>query len=182
MSIIKLYNSIAIYEKIWYYMCNKNLLKGVIIIKLAEALMLRSEYQQKIQNMQQRIMMNLKVQEDEKPHEDPNSLLSEIMRLNDELASLIKKINQKNNEVTLENGQTLAEALANRESLMKKRQILNNITNTAGQRDMRMTHTEVKINTTVDVAKIQKEIDEISKQFRQIDTQIQSLNWIIDLE
>ena len=160
----------------------KILLKGVIIIKLAEALMLRSEYQQKIQNLQGRIMMNLKVQENEKPHEDPNALISEMMKLNDNLASLIKKVNQKNNEVTLENGQTLTEALADREALMKKRRSLSNIVDIAGQRDMRMTHTEVKINTTVDIAKLQKEIDSISKQFRQIDTQIQGLNWLVDID
>ena len=154
----------------------------MIIIKLAEALMLRSEYQEKINSLQQRIMMNLKVQENEKPYENPNTLLSEIMKLNDELASLIKKINRKNNEVTLENGQTITEALADREMLMKKRQLLSGIASVAGQRDMRMTHTEVKFQITVDIAKIQKEIDDISKQFRQIDTQIQGLNWLVDID
>lgn len=151
-------------------------------MKLAEALLLRSEYQKKIDSLQQRIFANLKVQENEKPHEDPNSLLAEAMDLHDALCLIIKKINKKNNEIKLANGQTIAEALADRDMLMKKRQMLANITANAEQRDFRLTHTEVKIYTTVDIGKIQKEIDSISQQFRQIDTQIQEQNWAGDVE
>lgn len=151
-------------------------------MKLAEALLFRSEYQQKIDSLLQRIMTNLKVQENEKPHEDPNVLLVEAMRLNDELCLLIKKINRKNNGVKLANGQTISEALADRDMLMKKRQMLSTIATSAGQRDFRLTHTEVKIHSTIDIGKIQKEIDTLSQQFRQIDTQIQGQNWIVDLE
>jgi len=151
-------------------------------MKLAEALLLRSEYQQKIDSLQQRIMTNLKVQENEKPHEDPNALLSEAMKLNDDLCQLIKKINKRNNEIRLENGQTLADALADRDMFMKKRQLLHTIVTNAGQRDYRLTHAEIKILTTMDIGKIQKDIDSLSQQYRQLDTQIQGQNWIVDLE
>lgn len=151
-------------------------------MKLAEALLLRSEYQKKIDSLHQRIMSNLKVQENEKPYEDPNSLMAEIMKLNDELCLLIKKINKKNNEVRLANGQTISEALADRDMLMKKRQMLSAVAANAVQRDFRVTHAEVKIYSTVDIGKIQKDIDSISQQFRQLDTQIQGQNWSVDLE
>lgn len=151
-------------------------------MKLAEALLLRSEYQKKIDSLQQRIITNLKVQENEQPYEDPNALISETMKLKDELCSLIKKINKKNNEIELENGRTMAEVLAERDMLMKKRQLLSVIVATAAQKDFRLTHTEVKIYSTVDVGKIQKEIDSLSQQFRQLDTQIQGLNWNVDIE
>jgi len=151
-------------------------------MKLAEALLQRSEYQKKICSLQQRIMNNLKVQENEKPHEEPNSLLEEAMKLNGELCLLVKKINKKNSESKLANGQTLSEALVDRDMLMKKRLLLSNVVASAGERDFRLTHTEIKMHSTVDISKIQKEIDSISQQFRQIDTQIQGQNWLIDLE
>lgn len=156
--------------------------KGLMDVKLAEALLLRSEYLQKIDSLQQRIIANLKVQEDEKPHEDPNALLAEVLKLNDELCLIIKKINKKNNEVKMENGQTISEALVDRDMLLKKRQSLSSIASNAGQRDFRLTHTEVKICATVDVGRIQKEIDSLSQQFRKLDTQIQGQNWIVDLD
>lgn len=151
-------------------------------MKLAEALLLRSEYQKKIDSLQQRIMANLKIQENDTPHENPNDLLSELMKLNDELCLMIKKINKRNNEITLESGQTLADALADRDVIMKKRQILSNLAANAGQRDYRLTHAEVKLCITVDIGKIQKEIDSLSQQFRQLDVQIQEKNWSVDLE
>ena len=151
-------------------------------MKLAEALLLRSEYQNKIDNLHQRIIINLKVQENEKPHEDPNALISELMKLNDELCALVKKINKKNNEVLLENGQTITEALAERDMLIKKRNLLSVIVTNAGQKEFRLTHSEVKIHVTIDIAKIQKEIDAISQKYRQIDTQIQSQNWTVDID
>lgn len=151
-------------------------------MKLAEALLLRSEYQKKIDSLQQRIMANLKVQENDTPHENPNDLLSELMKLNDELCLMIKKINKRNNEITLESGQTLADALADRDAIMKKRQALSNLSTNAGQRDYRLTHAEVKLCITVDIGKIQKEIDSLSQQFRQLDVQIQEKNWSVDLE
>lgn len=151
-------------------------------MKLAEALLLRSEYQAKIDSLQQRIVTNLKVQENEKPFEDPSVLLAEAMNLNEELCLLIKKINKKNNEVKMANGQTISEALADRDMLIKKRQLLSTIAANAGQRDFRLTHTEVKIYATVDVGKIQKEIDSLSQQFRLLDTQIQGQNWTVDLD
>nr|WP_164997123.1 hypothetical protein [Clostridium minihomine] len=52
-------------------------------MKLAEALLLRSEYQKKLENLQSRIMVNLKVQEDDKPHENPEELLKEAFDLNE---------------------------------------------------------------------------------------------------
>ena len=151
-------------------------------MKLAEALLLRSDYQKRIENLQQRIFYNLKVQENEKPLEEPNALMTEVMKLNDELCALIKKINNKNNEVKLDNEQPLAEALADRDMLMKKRQLLSAVAANAAQKDHRLTHAEVKMYSTVEVAKMQKDIDSLSQQFRQLDTQIQGLNWNVDID
>ena len=151
-------------------------------MKLAEALLLRAEYQQKTANLQNRILQNLKVQENEKPLENPEDLLNELLEINDKLCELIKKINAKNNTVALPYGKTLSEALIERDMLMKKRSLLNMIIMQASVRDHRISRAEIKMYVTVSIADMQKQIDDISKKFRELDTQIQSLNWIIDLE
>lgn len=150
-------------------------------MKLAEALLLRSEYQKKIENLQSRIMANLKVQENDEPHEDPAALLKESFDLNEQLCSLVKSINARNNIATLPNGQSLSEALADRDMLMKKRNLLAAIAAKANERDYRLTHTEVKMCVTIPIGQMQKQIDSISSDFRELDTQIQAANWTTDL-
>ena len=44
-------------------------------MKLAEALSIRKQLQQLIQQVEQRIKSNVKVQEDDEPLEDPNELM-----------------------------------------------------------------------------------------------------------
>ena len=40
---------------------------------------------------------------------------------------------------------------------------------------------EIKILSTVDVVKLQKQIDDMSKELRIVDNKIQSLNWSTEL-
>lgn len=151
-------------------------------MKLAEALLLRSEYQKKIENIQSRIMGNLKVQENDTPHENPEALLKEAFKLNEQLCMLVKRINGRNNVVKLPNGQLLSEALADRDMLMKKRNLLAAIAANANERDYRLTHAEIKMYVTLPIGKLQKQIDDLSRSFRELDTQIQAINWMVDLE
>ena len=151
-------------------------------MKLAEALLLRAEYQQKIVNLQGRLAQSLKVQEGEQPHEDPEQLLQELLSLNDKLVELIKKVNLANMQTPFDERRTLADALVEREILAKKRQILTTAVSNANQRDYRLTHAEVKLVVTVDIARLQKQIDQLSKEFRELDTAIQARNWTVDLE
>lgn len=150
-------------------------------MKLAEALLLRSEYQKKIENLQNRILANLKVQENDKPHENPDDLLKEAFELNEQLGDLIKRINTRNHCVTLPNGQTLSEALTNRDTLMKKRNLLAAVASKANEKDYRLTHTEVKMCVMLPIGELQKQIDSLSRCYRELDTQIQAVNWTVDL-
>ncbi len=150
-------------------------------MKIAEALSLRAEYQEKIVNLLNRIMANLKVQESDVPHEDPNELLKEVFELHKKLSTLIKQINLRNNTVTLPNGKTLSEALTERESLLKQRSLLASIAEAANERDYRLTRSEIKMTVTFPVAELQKRIDDLSREFRELDTQIQAVNWTVEL-
>lgn len=151
-------------------------------MKLAEALMLRAEYQKKIENLHSRILASLKVQEGDKPHENPQLLLDEAFELNERLCELIKKINAQNNTTLLPDGRSLSDALAERDMLMKKRKLLVSIAAKAAEKDYRLTHAEVKMFTTLPVGELQKQIDAISRSFRELDTQVQALNWTIELD
>ncbi len=151
-------------------------------MKLAEALLLRSEYQKKIDSLKQRINSNLKVQEGEKPFEDPEELLSEMFKIEDDLCNIVKKINYKNLEVKMPNGESLADAIANRNKIVKMRNALNNIVERANEKDYRLTHAEVKMCTTLNIGSIQKRIDSLSKQYRELDTKIQGINWTVDFD
>ncbi len=151
-------------------------------MKLAEALLLRSEYQKKIENLQSRILANVKVQENDKPHENPEELLKEAFGLSEQLCTLIQKINARNNIVTLPTGQTLSEAIVERDMLIKKRNILASVAAAAIEKDYRLTHAEVKMNVTISVEETQKQVDAFSQKFRELDTQIQGLNWTSELE
>lgn len=150
-------------------------------MKLAEALLLRSEYQKKIENLQSRILSNLKVQENDKPHENPEALLKEAFDLNEQLCTLVKQINARNNVASLPNGTVLSEALADRDMLMKKKNLLASIAAHANEKDYRLTHTEVKMCITLPIGELQKQIDSLSRSFRELDTQIQAVNWTVDL-
>jgi hypothetical protein len=127
-------------------------------------------------------MANLKVQENDRPHENPEELLKEVFDLNEQLCALIKQINMRNNTATLPSGQILSEALADRDALMKKRNLLAAIAAKANEKDYRLTHTEVKMCVTLQVGDLQKQIDSLSRSFRELDTQIQSVNWTVELE
>lgn len=151
------------------------------MMKLAEALLLRSECQKKIESLQSRILANLKVQEEDRPHENPQELLKEAFELNDQLCALVKQINARNNIAALPNGTVLSEALADRDMLMKKRSLLAAIAAKANERDYRLTHTEVKMRVTLPIGELQKQIDSLSRSFRELDTQIQAVNWTVDL-
>lgn len=151
-------------------------------MKLAEALLLRTEYQQKVESLQRRILSNIKIQEGENPTENPDELLKEILLVNEQLADIIVRINKTNNNACISNGKTLAEGLVERDMIMKKRSILSSIVDEANQKDYRLSHSEVKMHVSVDIAEIQKMIDKLSKQYRQLDTEIQSVNWTTDIQ
>ena len=61
-------------------------------MKLSQALIIRSDYQNKIYELKKRIINNSKVQEGENVSEDPMKLLKELNRVIDELDIITKRI------------------------------------------------------------------------------------------
>lgn len=151
-------------------------------MKLAEALIARADYQKRIQQLKKRISVNVKTQEGEVPAENPNALLTELSEIMSELTDLIKRINKTNCAIQFDENRTLADALTERDQIWDKRLILARVAEEASVRNDRYSRTEIKMISTVDVVTIQKEVDQLSKAFREIDTTIQGLNWTTDLQ
>lgn len=150
-------------------------------MKLAEALIARADYQKRIQQLKRRISVNIKTQEGEHPAEDPNAMLSELDEIMKELTYLIKRINKSNCTIPYDENRTLADALTERDQMWDKRLLLAKVAEEASVRNDRYSRTEIKVVSTVDVAAIQKQVDQLSKEFREMDTKIQGLNWTTDL-
>lgn len=150
-------------------------------MKLAEALVLRADCQRKVAQLRQRLERVIKVQEGEEPGEDPNVLLIELNRTFEELTGWIKKINKTNSSVPFDSDRSISDALAERDQFMQKRNILNELLEIASIKQDRFSRSEVKFYRTVDVNDIQKQVDELSKKYRELDFKIQEKNWTIEL-
>ncbi|MBQ8107363.1 MAG: DIP1984 family protein, partial [Ruminococcus sp.] len=131
-------------------------------MKLAEALNTRADLQKRIQQLRTRLINNSKVQEGEKPAEDPNALINELDSCCDELKELITRINLTN-AATVHGGRSITDLIAQRDTLATKLGIYRDLLNSASAVVNRMVHTEIKVLPSVDVGSLQKKIDELSK-------------------
>ncbi|OIO90110.1 MAG: hypothetical protein AUK03_13625 [Anaerolineae bacterium CG2_30_64_16] len=150
-------------------------------MKLAEALILRADYQKRIEQLKQRLLRNAKVQEGDKPAEDPAELLQEMERISGELVLLIQRINATNAATPLENGMTIAEAIAIRDVLRLKHGVYRDLAQAATITQDRYTKSEVKFKSTVSVPEIQKQADVWAREHRELDAKIQASNWNTEL-
>ena len=149
-------------------------------MKLATALSERADLQRRISELGGRLNNNAKVQDGEKPSEDPNELLKELNKDFERLEELIARINHTNNE-TKSGDMTLTDLIAKRDCLKQKIGIMRNFLNTASEKVSRYSKTEIRILSTVSVSDLQKEVDGLSKELRETDETIQGLNWTTEL-
>lgn len=59
--------------------------------------------------------------------------------------------------------------------------ILRSFVSESADRIDRYSNKEIKILSTVNVAEMQKQVDNLSKEYRLIDTKLQGLNWTTDI-
>lgn len=149
-------------------------------MKLAQALILRADTQKRLEQLKGRLLDNAKMQENERPSEDPKLLLKELDRLSDELFRLILAINLTNSSAKFE-GLSLTEMIAKKDTLSQKASVLREFAKSASQKVDLYSNSEIKILSSVDVATLQKQIDELSKEIRELDMKLQEANWQVDL-
>ncbi len=151
-------------------------------MKLAEALMMRSDLQIKLDKLKHRAINNVKIQEGDSVDEDPSVLMEEIETVINKINTLVKQINASNSKTQLKDGRTLTEALADREAIMLQKNTIEAIVESAVIKRDRFTRSEVKYINTVNVRELQKKIDDLSGKFRRLDTQIQEMNWMTEID
>ena len=149
-------------------------------MKLAAALIERADLQTRLTQLQTRLLNNAKVQEGVKPNEDPKDLLKELDEISKQLDDYIYRINMTN-AATLVDETPLTSLLAKKDVLTKKISILRTFLNESSALVDRYSLKEIKIDSTVDVAKLQKDLDTLSKELRLLDQKIQEINWTTDL-
>lgn len=153
-------------------------------MKLAEALAARADAARRVEQLRARIVDNARYQEGESPSEDAAQLLSEVHTALDELETLISRINRTNSATPFGQG-TLTDALARRDVLRQRHSVTTAAADAAAGRDQRgmgrYMRSELKVLSALPVAELRGNADELARQLRELDTQIQRSNWEVDL-
>lgn len=150
-------------------------------MKLAEALIERADLQKRAAQLEERLMRNLQVQEGELPSEDPLELLNELLSVVTALELLLPRIHRANLEARLPGGLSLTEALTRRDMLDLRLKVLRRAAATASERQNRYSNSEVKIVAVIPARELQRLIDPLAKQRRELEAEIQQTNWLTEL-
>ena len=149
-------------------------------MKLAEALNQRADLQKRLAQLKDRLSNNVKVQEGDSPAEKPEDLFVELNASLKELECLIVRINKTNQETTW-GGKTLTEIIAAKDVLSLHLSTLRAVLEAANVRSDRYSRNEIKFVRTIDVTELQKKVDSLSKELRELDSSLQQANWMTDL-
>lgn len=147
-------------------------------MKLAEGLLLRADLIKKIEHLQNRIRPVLIVSNDKLPQEDPVELLAKMRTAIQDLEAIVVRINRTNNDTPIEGYKSLMEALAKRDSLKMLSEKLRNIRYAAQINNSG----ETNLKSTIDIKKLQIEMDQTGRAFRELDSKIQEINWLTELK
>ncbi len=147
-------------------------------MKLAEALLLRADLQKKVDQLTNRLKPVMIVQAGKIPQEDPVKLMAQLRNSIKKLEEIIVKINKTNILTALPDGRPIMEGLAQRDSLK---------TLIAQLRILRLSaqipsYNANSMQNTIQVKDLQVELDQTGRAFREIDTQIQEINWTTELK
>lgn len=153
-------------------------MKGTIVrMLLAEALMERAEAQNRLRSLKERLLVVARVQEGDEPAENPTELLRELDRVSARIDELVQAINETNSATAFDSTRNLTAALAERDGLLRRRRLYSEIAQAAGQRQDRYSHGEIRYIATLPVSELRATADDLSKQYRELDTKIQQINW-----
>ncbi len=149
-------------------------------MKLAEALSIRKDLQTRVDQLKARILNNVRIQEGEKPAEEPVELLKELDSCLNQLRELIYRINLTNMNTNCD-GKPVTQLMAERDVLLKRVQVLRDVFNQASTTTERYSRSEIKYVTTIDVKAMAKQLDKLATQLRELDVKIQSVNFTTEL-
>jgi hypothetical protein len=164
-------------------------------MKLAEALVLRSDATRRFEQLRSRAQANARYQEGEPPAENAGELLAEADRVLAELEDLIRRINRTNAATMLaltppprpmlDERMTVTDAIARRDVLRLRHALYTSVADAAsggsGPGMVRQMRSELRYVSAVTVSELRAAADEAAKQHRELDVRIQQANWATDL-
>lgn len=155
-------------------------------MKLGELMIQRSEIQKRMSSLRERLKKNAMVQEDGQPVEAPEPMIRQMEESTVELAKVVKAINRVNQQTVVDGEQTISELLVDRDMLVRRHSILNDLVAAASNTDKdslfgRVRHSELRWIPTVDVAELRTKLDSLSKQINSINNKLQSVNWTTEV-
>jgi hypothetical protein len=150
-------------------------------MRLGEALTRRADLQKRIAQLTGRLQASAVVQEGDVPPEDPAALLRELDEMGEELERLIASINLTNARSRVDDGRTITELLARRDVLALRQGVLRSAADSVAQASARYSRSEIRLARQIDVAAVRREIDNLARQLRELDTAIQEHNWTTEL-
>src|SRR5262249_23120641 len=135
-----------------------------------------------VAEIRDRLRISALVQEGDTPPEDPGPLLSELDQVAGELERLIANINRTNSLARVGSGMTLTQALARRDGLGLLHGSLKAVADATAQQQARYSRSEIRLVRTLDVAAVRVRLDQLARERRELDIEIQTANWTVDLE
>jgi hypothetical protein len=154
-------------------------------VKLNEALAERADVKRRLDQMKHRVIAAARHQEGEDPPESADELLSQAGELLGRQRILITRINHTNAEAVTEDGESVTAALARRDELRSLHKLVTETEQAAagtGRHDFyRATRGEIRDVTEMDVVALRRRADEIARQVRELDAQIQAAGLAFDL-
>jgi hypothetical protein len=161
-------------------------------MKLAEALSLRADRKRMFEQLKGRAQATARYQEGEEPAEDANALLAAAQDVLADLERLIRQINRTNSEATLPDGRSLTDALAERDVLRLRHGLLSAVADAgSGQPSgqaarapmvaVRQMRSELTFVAAVQVSALREQANEVARRHRELDAQIQQVNWTVEL-
>jgi len=152
-------------------------------MKLAEALIERSELQKINGQIIKRIQDNAKVQEGDTPGENPEELITVYEKNMVRLLYLVQRINETNNKTSFDNNMNISDAIAMRDCIGQKIRSYRIFYEASAIKQDRYyaSKQEIKFIRVLDIRNIQGKINELSKEYRELDTKLQGINWNVDL-
>ncbi|MFB8623323.1 DIP1984 family protein [Enterococcus casseliflavus] len=150
-------------------------------MKLAEALLLRRDLNNRLFQLRNEISSSVLVQEGDTLDRSITELFKEYDEINQQYSELVVAINRKNATASLaDSALLLMEALEQREQLRRKHALLTQALDET-KAAPRIGRNEIRLVRTIDTKTLTEQLNTTAKQLRELDGKIQQTNWLVDL-
>lgn len=150
-------------------------------MKLAEALLLRRDLNNRLFQLRNEISSSVLVQEGDTLDRSITELFKEYDEINQQYSELVVAINRKNATASLaDSALLLMEALEQREQLRRKHALLTQALDKT-KAAPRIGRNEIRLVRTIDTKTLTEQLNATAKQLRELDGKIQQTNWLVDL-